>query len=161
MSDLSTIMVGILLIVLAISRSNTSLPEVVYSVITSVVVLVYAAWAFFDVRLYNLINDSKSKKAFQERASYKVFINVLLVILWILLVITVLPGLLYLIKNVAPNATMKLCLLKLNTQLLGDSSTSLISIAIGAIGILYGIVNLIMDIVMNFKNKKTAPTQKG
>lgn len=161
MSDLSTIMVGILLIVLAISRSNTSLPEVVYSVITSVVVLVYAAWAFFDVRLYNLINDSKSKKAFQERASYKVFINVLLVILWILLVITVLPGLLYLIKNVAPNATMKLCLLKLNTQLLGDSSTSLISIAIGTIGILYGIVNLIMDIVMNFKNKKTAPTQKG
>ncbi|MGE9898633.1 helix-turn-helix domain-containing protein [Limosilactobacillus reuteri] len=149
-SDLSIVIMGLVLIVLTFS-GNTVLPEVVYSIITLAFMLLFAAWVFFDKRLYNLIADSNPTTQSQEGVAYKVFSKTLIVILWILLVLTMGTALLSFL-NIIPNViTMKLGTVKLNIQMIGDSSPSVVAITVGIITALFGIVRFVKDIRSSLK----------
>lgn len=144
-SDLSIVIMGLVLIVLTFS-GNTVLPEVVYSIITLAFMLLFAAWVFFDKRLYNLIADSNPTTQSQEGVAYKVFSKTLIVILWILLVLTMGTALLSFL-NIIPNViTMKLGTVKLNIQMIGDSSPSVVAITVGIITALFGIVRFVKEV---------------
>ena len=87
----------------------------------------------------------------QEGVAYKVFSKTLIVILWILLVLTMGTALLSFL-NIIPNViTMKLGTVKLNIQMIGDSSPSVVAITVGIITALFGIVRFVKDIRSSLK----------